>query len=79
MTMAPDNPLREQYLAALDQEILNAEEDRAEIDAARARGLAVSDFMLGWLLSERDRVRAGGGFDEAFARRFLDENAERDR
>jgi hypothetical protein len=26
-----------------------------------------------WLVAERDRLRAGGEFDEAAARRFLDE------
>lgn len=75
--MSADDALRQEYLAAIEQEISEEKarlaKARAQIDAARARGLAVSNFGLGWLVSERDRVRAGDEFDEAAARRFLDE------
>jgi hypothetical protein len=75
--VSADEALRQEYLAAIEQEISEGKarlaKARAQIDDARARGLAVSDFTLDWLVSERDRLRAGGEFDEAAARRFLAE------
>jgi hypothetical protein len=76
-----EDSLREQYLAAIENEILhgelrlaNAREQIGEQTPGRARSLAaISDVTLEWLVTERDRLRAGGEFDEAAARRFLDE------
>jgi hypothetical protein len=73
--------LREEYLAAIEQEIVYGEarlekaRERIDDDApTRARTLAaISDATLGWLIAERGRLRAGGQFDEAAARHFLDE------
>jgi hypothetical protein len=76
---ADRDALREQYLAAIEHEII---EGKARL--ARARGrlgddaprrartlVAVSDVTIEWLAAERDRLRAGGPFDEDAARRFL--------
>jgi hypothetical protein len=73
--------LREQYLAALDREIVEGEvrltQARERLDDEAPRRVqalaAISDVTLEWLAAERDRVRAGGPFDEAAARRLLDE------
>jgi hypothetical protein len=73
--------LRKEYLAAIEQEIVYGEarlaKAREQLDGdapSRARTLAaISDVTLEWLETERDRLRAGGEFDEAAARRFLDE------
>jgi hypothetical protein len=71
--------LRRQYLAALDQEIASAESrrsdarERLDSDAPqRARAsAAIADVTLDWLIAERDRLRAGGTFDEEAARRLI--------
>jgi hypothetical protein len=71
--------LREQYLVAIEQEIVSG---RRRLSEARHRGgdresrraeavAAVADVTLDWLEAERDRLRAGGAFDEAAARRLL--------
>jgi hypothetical protein len=71
--------LREQYLAALEHEITSA---RGRLSTAReGLGLdapprtqaiaAVAEVTLEWLETERDRLRAGGAFDEDAARRLL--------
>jgi hypothetical protein len=73
------------YLAALDQEISEAKARLAQArtrlheDAnARIRALAaISDSTLEWLEAERDRLRAGGQFDEAAARSFLEHERRR--
>ena len=78
---AERDALRERYLAALEREItegstrLTQARDRLDDDAPRrAKALAaISDVTLEWLAAERDRVRAGGVFDETAARRFLDQ------
>jgi hypothetical protein len=75
-----ENSIRERYLAAIENEILhgelrlaNARDQMDEQTPGRARSLAaISDLTLGELVAERDRIRAGGEFDEAAARRFLD-------
>ena len=75
--------LREQYLAALEHEIVSA---RSRLDAARdvlgpdapprAEAVAaVADVTLEWLEEERDRLRVGGAFDEAEARRLLERSS----
>jgi hypothetical protein len=72
--------LRKEYLAAIEQEIsegkarLAQASEQLDDDAPRrARTLAaISGVTLEWLISERNRLRAGGEFDEADARRFLD-------
>jgi hypothetical protein len=77
---ADDDALRKQYLAAIEQEIAYGEarlakaRERLDDDAPRrARTLAaISGVTLEWLVVERDRLRAGGEFEEAAARRFLD-------
>jgi hypothetical protein len=74
--------LREQYLAAIEYEIATAEgrltDARARVtDSASRRAealVAISDVTLDWLKKERDRLRAGGAFDEAAARWFLGED-----
>jgi hypothetical protein len=78
--MADPYALREQYLAAIEHELA---EGRDRLDRARASGAtspararavaAIADVNLQWLEAERDRLRAGGPFDEAAARRFLGE------
>jgi hypothetical protein len=77
---ADGDALRKEYLAAIEQEIASGEarlakaRDRLDEDApSRARTLAaISGVTLEWLVTERDRLRAGGEFDEAAARSFLD-------
>lgn len=78
--MAGDHEaLREQYLAAIEHEL---SEGQARLTHARARLgedpprraqalVAISDVTLEWLTTERDKLRAGGSFDAAEARRFL--------
>ncbi len=74
--------LREQYLAALDREIVDGgvrlTQARERLDDEAPRRVqalaAISDVTLEWLAAERDRVRAGGPFDEDEARRLLGEN-----
>ncbi len=85
MTTDPES-LREQYLAALDREIVEGEgrltqaRERLDDDAPRrVQALAaISGVTLEWLADERDRVRAGGPFDEAGARHLLDERRQSD-
>jgi hypothetical protein len=71
--------LREEYLAAIEREIAQAQgrlasaRERLGSDVPhRARtAAAVADVTLEWLIAERDRLRAGGTFDEEAARRLL--------
>jgi hypothetical protein len=71
--------LRAQYVAAIEREIASAESrlaaarDRLGSDAPdRAKATAaIADVTLEWLIRERDRLRAGGAFDEEAARQFL--------
>lgn len=71
--------LREQYLAAIEQEIESGRRRLADArehlgsdapDRARATA-AIADVTLDWLIAERDRLRAGGAFNEEAARRLL--------
>ena len=79
--MADREALRERYLAALEQEMIDGEmrlaqaRTRLDDDAPRrARALAASsDLTIEWLAAERDRLRGGGAFDEDVARQFLGE------
>jgi len=77
-----DDALRRRYLAVIEREIREATERLAQVhgrlddDAPRrARTLAaISDVTREWLAAERDRLRAGGTFDETEARRLLGES-----
>jgi hypothetical protein len=78
--MDRDDGLRDEYLAAIEKEIVygrarlaKASEHLDEHAPRRARTLAaISGVTLEWLVAELDRLRAGGPFDEAAARSFLD-------
>jgi hypothetical protein len=82
---ADRDALRKTYLAAIEQEIsegtarLTQARKRLDLDASsRARELAaISGITLEGLVAERDRLRAGGEFDEVTALRFLDERRSR--
>jgi hypothetical protein len=71
--------VRKQYLAAIEQEIDSAQSRLADADARldsdapdRVRAtVAIANVTLDWLIAERDRLRAGGTFDEEAARRLL--------
>jgi hypothetical protein len=76
---ADHEAIRAKYLAAIELEIVSGQ---SRLAAARERfgsdapdhakaTAAIADVTLEWLIAERDRLRAGGAFDEEAARRFL--------
>jgi hypothetical protein len=74
-----DEALRERFRASIEREIASAQSrlvdagERLGSDAPdRARATAaIANVTLEWLIAERDRLRAGGAFDEEAARQLL--------